>query len=103
LTSIAGEVRSKVKRALEGAFHRQAEDRANKPIVLFDKGDRMAVAIARIDGPIEQVAAVENVVDGDPHGHSKHILVLDVEAGDPRQIERGEDFGSPARISSCYI
>jgi hypothetical protein len=61
--------------------------------VLLDEIDRRTVAEAGIDGAVEQVPAVEDVVDRQPYRQPEQILVLDVEARNPRQVERPLDLG----------
>src|SRR3954468_10112810 len=77
---------------LEGAFDRQVEQWPDELVALVEERHRKAVAITGVDHPVDRVAAVEDVVDGEENRHSHHVLILDVEARDVRQVERSYEF-----------
>src|SRR5437868_9420835 len=56
--------------------------------MLFDEIDGVGIPKTRVDCPVEQMPTVEDVVDGEANGQPQQILVLDIEARDPRQIQR---------------
>src|SRR4051794_35651793 len=66
--------------SLERTLHREPEERPDQLVVLLDEQDRIAVAEAAVDIAIEQVAAVEDVVDREADFEPQHVLVLDIEA-----------------------
>src|SRR4051794_24137353 len=79
---------AEAQRPLEGAFHRKIEDRADQLIVLFEEQDRRPVAIAPVDGTLDEMPAVNEVVEAEADGHSIDVLVFDADADAPWHVER---------------
>ena len=79
-------------------FHGHYDCYCYLPLYVFCGRHLLVAKLRRADidaaaGAVEEVAPVEHVVHGEPRGHSEHVLVLDVEARDPRQVEAAVDLG----------
>src|SRR3569832_2145969 len=77
---------------LKVALNRQLEERPDELVELLEEGQRRAVAEALPHLAVLEVAAVEDIVDRQANGRPQHVLVLDVEAGNPRDVERLVDL-----------